>query len=428
MTKINTSLISAFQHSFSPSPLSSASSSPTSTLSTYSRRHNSCNDNLSFDYSVQPLIPLETEKSLNNDSHDFIYRRNSNTIEYRRPKKEIASWKKSFSELSEKLGEICESSSSICLESTPKSKSCLSSQSLSSSPMNHFKLKDKLKVVKINDSFDEILNKKNSNSTELVRKPQMKRAESLFEAVPFYKNIAVRHLETNLRLQNQLFQITKKSNTSGKLGIDTFDDLNDASISFTDYQLSSLQSQKINFQEQILLPSLEDFKVELVDGNLIVVKNSCNSGHIILEAKIEKPINNNCICFMDNSKNLFLNCYLSSIVSLNTGQGTNSFIPVVTQNSNSKGGYIVSIHIPKEFKSEDLIVKTIDNLLNVSCMHRRTSMGKVDRRLHSSLSNSSIGSNLTMGIQLLLPASVNSRSVSASLTNHHQLIVKSIRI
>ena len=427
MTEINSSIVPTFQRSFPSSPLSSASSSPLSATSTHSRRHKSCNEALQFESEITPLICLTSTdalQSLNQNSHDVVQRRNSNTIEYRRVSKERVSWKKSLSELSEKLGEICGSGSNISVDGSPKSVSSFSSHSLSSSPMTKNKLYEKVNDLKLKDFPVDALSPPEQPHTanNTLRKPKMKRAESLFASVSPHKSIMVRHTETNQLLQKQLFQITKKM--SGDEGNQSFSDAVDSCTNIENYHASSLQVQQLSLHKDTLLPTFEDFKVEMVNTTKLLIRRSSSPDNILLQVSLDMAVNRNCLCLMDRKNFLFLHNYPSSVVSLDYGTGTKFYIPVVVENPTRDGGYAFSISIPAEFKSEDILVKTVDNLLTVSCIHRRTSMGRMDRRsIHSTAPSPC---HTTMDVSFLLPLSLDSRSVSASLTNHNQLIITSL--
>lgn len=425
MTEVNTPLISQFPNSFPPSPLSSASSSPLSTTSGHSRRHNSCDDQIEFEAKCQPLDDFTGTKTLpitKHSSHDLVYRRNSNTVEYRPKNKERISWKKSLSELSEKLGEICGSGSNISIDCIPKTKTSVSSHSLSSSPMNNFQLGDRSGILKMNDFSDEMLHHPEHTSEITMMKPPMRRAESLFTSDSPHKSIVVRHLETNQLLQSQLFQITKKF--KGDVGKNSVEDFRDPSIS--NYHIHSLQVQPLSLQKNALLPSFENFSVKMVSKTKLLIRKTNSPDTILFQVSLDKGVYKNCLCFMDENKKLSLHSYPSSIVNVDYGIGNHSFIPVVMSNSTDDGGYTISIHIPVEFQLEDITVKTVDNLLSVSCIKRRTSMGRMDRRLRGTLSNTPAHHHLTMAASVLLPSSVNSRSVSAYITIHNQLIIQSL--
>lgn len=104
--------------------------------------------------------------------------------------------------------------------------------------------------------------------------------------------------------------------------------------------------------------------------------------------------------------------------------GTGSvFIPIIRLNETSLELTVV-LHIPEDFRFDDVIVRTVDSQLIVIGRKRSMSLQATDgsMELSSQTSHHSVRPSFRVFVQL--PKEVNCRSVNASLTDDNQLIVK----
>lgn len=234
------------------------------------------------------------------------------------------------------------------------------------------------------------------------------------------RTIFVRHIETHAELQNRLVEIcctgTSPDGTqrTGSPRASTQAQARHFSLA------KALDPNSFRIRVNVAPSSVEELVVRVGDRRRLAVETISDSGKILSESTLaNETAVVNLVGQLEDDGVLIIRERPGNVAdSVFSGTGS-AFVPIV-KHEETKLELTIVLHIPKEFRFEDLSVQTVDDHVIVTGKKRTMSLPQV-----VAFNFRSNGSVLPLfRVMLQLPPGTDSRSICAVLTRHHQLIIR----
>lgn len=234
------------------------------------------------------------------------------------------------------------------------------------------------------------------------------------------RTIFVRHIETHAELENRLVEIcctgTSPDGTqrTGSPRASTPAQARHFSLA------KALDPSSFRIRVNVAPSSVEELVVRVGERRRLAVETISGSGKILSESTLanETAVVNLVGQLEDDGLLLIRERPGNAADSVFSATGS-AFVPVV-RHDESKLELTIVLHVPKEFRFEDLSVQTVDDHVIVTGKKRTMSLPQV-----VAFNFRSNGSVLpSFRVMLQLPPGTDSRSICAVLTRHHQLIIR----
>lgn len=244
---------------------------------------------------------------------------------------------------------------------------------------------------------------------------------------PAHRPVFVRHIETNAGLRNRLVEICRTTDRIRRTGspvpctapAQTFS----RPFSVWTTKLPDVRNA-FRVRADVTSHRAEELVVSVRERRHLAIETISGSGsgadRIFHESTLPTGTRTKNLVADMSSESGVLNVRerapeVAEVTFTNTGSA--SFVPIVSQDE-SRLELTIVLHVPRNFRFEDISVQTVDDRIVVTG-RKRSLPPEVASNFRFE------GSILpTFRASLQLPSGTDSRSVSALMTNHHQLLIR----
>ncbi|ELU14699.1 hypothetical protein CAPTEDRAFT_204443 [Capitella teleta] len=224
-----------------------------------------------------------------------------------------------------------------------------------------------------------------------------------------YKPLLVRHEESHDKLQEKLAKICKKP-SKPEDGEEEEDPASETGFRHKENYMLRRESLKLGFRfhQDLSDCDVDKLLVAVDDSGVLTVAVIADWSDSARLSEVQLPSATDLskmVCTVSVCNVLYLRERSSVILNFHSTGLTKTFLPIVIEDeANARVKCI--LHIPDHFKAEDVNVKTLDDHLVVSCSDKTSS------------------TSFKMDVQL--PDGVETRTISAKISNRNQLLVSGV--
>jgi len=264
--------------------------------------------------------------------------------------------------------------------------------------------------------------------------------------------MTVRHIETSKQLTEQLSVICgglktglaneedlesstaqRNSSCEGIFSSEEVQDKTDSSSSSAVQHVSSRAAALmaagagLRLKVDVRSTMFEDLVVSVTDQNLLTVHTSHDSNKILLRSSLPDTVElNRLLCYVHGPTLLVQERPEEQSITVFIGTDC-AYLPVVRENEIKKELTIV-LHVPALFQFKDLNVRTIDDSVVITGIkdggNTPANFNSAIFSFDSSVVEGATQPPSSFQVTMQLPTGTDSRSVSAWLAKHNQIIVK----
>lgn len=237
------------------------------------------------------------------------------------------------------------------------------------------------------------------------------------------RTIFVRHIETHAELENRLVEIcctgTSPDAAPHRTGSPRVTAAHAPTRPFS--LTKALDPCSFRIRVNVAPSTVEELIVSIRERRRLAVQTiSGGSGKTLSESTLaEETSAKSLVAQLEDDGVLLIRERPANMADSSFTATGSAFVPVVRQDE-SKLELTIVLHVPREFRFEDISVQTVDDHVIVAGKKRTTSLTQAVP--FSFRSNGSV--HPSFRVMLQLPPGTDSRSICAVLTRHHQLIIR----
>ena len=234
------------------------------------------------------------------------------------------------------------------------------------------------------------------------------------------RTIFVRHIETHAELQNRLVEICCTGTSPDGAQRTGSPRASDPAQARHFLLAKALDPTSFRIRVNVAQFSVDELFVCVRQKLRLSVETISGSGKILSESTLANEVAaKNLVAQLEDGGTLLIRERPEKMADSAFHGTLSAYIPVV-RHDESKLELTIVLHIPREFRFEDISVQTVDDHVIIAGKKRTVSLPQV-----AALGFRSNGSVLpSFRVMLQLPSGTDSRSICAVLTGHHQLIIR----